>query len=264
MFSWATFAFGLSTTLFLQVLSNYANDLGDTLHGADSATRIGPKRAVQAGLISKEEMKAAVVVFSILSLISGLGLLAVATGSVQQFLIFLGLGIAAIAAAILYTNGKRPYGYAGLGDISVFIFFGLVAVGGIFYLQTGGVVTTILLPAISAGLLAVGVLNLNNMRDVTSDADAGKTTIPLRLGFEGGKVYHSVLIVGALLCVFFYADYQSGYFWVSFLAAPLLILHLVKVLRVSKPADFDPYLKVLALTALLHNVAVGLAAYLAG
>jgi 1,4-dihydroxy-2-naphthoate octaprenyltransferase len=164
------------TTLFLQILSNLANDYGDTKHGADSAHRQGPKRAVQAGLITAAQMKTAMVVFAALSLLSGLLLLWTALGSagLYVFLFFLALGLAAIWAAINYTAGARPYGYAGLGDIAVFTFFGLVGVMGTYYLQTQQLPGALLWPAASMGFLATGVLNINNIRDIESDRLAGK------------------------------------------------------------------------------------------
>ena len=165
----------LSTTLCLQILSNLANDYGDTIHGADSADREGPKRSVQQGHISQQQMKNAIIVFSALSFINGISLLIVALefGSIA-FYSFLAMGIMAIFAAIAYTNGKRPYGYLGLGDFFVFLFFGVVGVCGTYILHSDHFNKLILLPAISCGLLATGVLNVNNIRDIKSDEKAGK------------------------------------------------------------------------------------------
>ena len=246
-------AFTLLTALFLQILSNLANDYGDSIHGADNEHRKGPKRAVQAGIISSKQMKMAVIVFSILSLISGILLLVFAfpiielSGIISLFI----LGLFAIAAAILYTNGKRPYGYLGLGDISVFIFFGLVAVMGTSYLQIGEFKSEILYPSITFGLLSVGVLNVNNMRDIDSDKIAGKYSIPVRLGIERAKIYHYVLIVGSVIFISNYFINNELSF--VFLALPLtaFVLHILKISKAKTVEEFDPQLKVLSLSSFL-------------
>jgi 1,4-dihydroxy-2-naphthoate octaprenyltransferase len=165
-FSWLVFALALVTTLLLQVLSNIANDYGDSEKGTDNDDRIGPKRAIQAGILSFAEMRTAIIIFSVLCLISGCSLIFV---SLQEqaliALLFLALGIGAIAAALKYTIGKSAYGYNGMGDIFVLLFFGLVGVGGSYYLQAHTFDWTILLPGLAIGCFATGVLNLNNMRD---------------------------------------------------------------------------------------------------
>jgi 1,4-dihydroxy-2-naphthoate octaprenyltransferase len=199
-FKWEITLLALLTTLFLQILSNLSNDYGDTVHGADSADRIGPKRAVQSGKISKASMKMAMIVFALLALISGLLLLYIALDNVKTILIFLLLGLSAITAAIKYTAGKNPYGYKGLGDLFVFIFFGIVGVEGVFFLHTQAFSVNGLLPASAIGLLSVAVLNLNNMRDHVSDAKAGKNTLVVKMGFENAKRYHAALIILSFLC----------------------------------------------------------------
>ncbi len=249
----AVATFTLLTALFLQILSNLANDYGDSVHGADNQHRKGPKRAVQAGLISAKQMKAAVVIFSFLSLVSGVLLLLFAFPIIElSGIIFLFvLGLFAIAAAILYTNGKRPYGYLGLGDISVFIFFGLVAVLGTSYLQIGEFKSEILYPAITFGLLSVGVLNVNNMRDIESDTIAGKYSIPVRLGIEKSKIYHYILIIVAVFSISYYFINNELSF--LFLILPLIafVLHLFKISRAKTVEEFDPQLKVLSLSSFL-------------
>ncbi len=172
-FSWAIFGLTALTTIFLQVLSNLANDYGDTINGADSAEREGPQRAVQAGIISAKAMFRGVVLFAVLSLVSGLSLLYISVTSMQVFWLFLGLGILAIIAAYTYTAGSNPYGYAGLGDISVLLFFGWLAVIGTYFLHTQFFQWDIVLPATTLGLFSVGVLNINNIRDIESDKKAG-------------------------------------------------------------------------------------------
>jgi 1,4-dihydroxy-2-naphthoate octaprenyltransferase len=184
-FDWLIFSLCVLTTLFLQILSNLANDYGDSIHGADGEHREGPSRAVQAGLISATQMKKAMTVFGVLSFITGV--LLIYTAFQAQWwlaLIFLGLGLGAIYAAIRYTAGKNPYGYKGLGDLFVLLFFGLVGVGGSYFLYTQVLDWFILLPATGCGLLAVGVLNVNNIRDIKSDEVSGKRSIPVRIGRE--------------------------------------------------------------------------------
>jgi 1,4-dihydroxy-2-naphthoate octaprenyltransferase len=250
------------TTLFLQVLSNLANDYGDTRHGADSEHRQGPKRAVQAGLITASQMQTGMVVFAALSLVSGLLLLWTALGSegLYVFLFFLALGLAAIWAAIHYTAGAKPYGYAGWGDISVFTFFGLVGVLGTYYLQTQQLRGAILLPAASLGFLATGVLNINNIRDITSDKRAGKYSIPVRLGPVKARLYHGLLLLAALACALAYvAGLPAGYLkYLFLLTLPLLGFNASRVWRLRTAPELDPYLKQMALTTLLFVLLFGI------
>jgi 1,4-dihydroxy-2-naphthoate octaprenyltransferase len=251
------------TTLLLQILSNLANDYGDTRHGADSEHRQGPKRAVQTGMISAGQMKMAMAVFAFLALVSGLLLLWTALGDagLYVFLIFLALGLAAIWAAITYTAGAKPYGYAGLGDISVFVFFGLVGVVGTYYLQTRELAAAILLPAASLGFLATGVLNINNIRDTESDRLAGKYSIPVRLGPVKARLYHCLLLLAALACAGAYVgqlpakDFSSYLF---LLTVPLLGYNAWRVWTLRRAAELDPYLKQMALTTLLFVLLFGL------
>lgn len=265
-FRWEVTVLALLTTLALQVLSNYANDLGDTLHGADHAERKGPKRAVQAGHVTVRQMRTAVIITSILAFVLGVSLLIVAFSSLEQIFMFLGLGLACIAAAILYTNGKRPYGYAGLGDISVLIFFGLVGVLGSYALYGMPFKPILVMPALSAGLLATGVLNVNNLRDVVSDKAAGKNSIPVRLGFEGGKRYHTMLIAGALILNYSFMrllPMPSPFKYLWLIPAIGLVVHARKVQNLSEPHQADPLLKQLALLSLATDVLVGLGFLLA-
>jgi 1,4-dihydroxy-2-naphthoate polyprenyltransferase len=250
------------TTLFLQILSNLANDYGDTKHGADSVHRQGPQRAVQAGLIPAAQMKTGMVVFAALSLVSGLLLLWTALGSqgLYVFLFFLALGLAAIWAAINYTAGNRPYGYAGLGDISVFTFFGLVGVMGTYYLQTQQLKTAVLLPAASLGFLATGVLNINNIRDIESDKLAGKYSIPVRLGPVKARLYHCLLLLAAMACALVYVGLLPAGFakYLFLLTLPLLGFNASRVWTLRTAPQLDPYLKQMALTTLLFVVLFGI------
>ncbi len=247
------------TTIFLQVLSNLANDYGDSVNGADHAGRKGPQRAVQSGAISLSQMKTAVILFSILSLVSGLSLLWFSFGANWNgILTFLGLGLLSIVAAIGYTVGKKPYGYMGLGDISVLVFFGLVGVMGSFYLFTKTISWHEFFPAVSCGLFSIAVLNINNIRDIESDKSAGKHSIPVRIGKEKASRYHWFLLLTGLGCAIAYniLNYQSPVQFLFLFSAPLFIKNGLSVSQ--KPsAQLDPYLKQMALSTLLFVVLFG-------
>ncbi|SIT86337.1 1,4-dihydroxy-2-naphthoate prenyltransferase [Pontibacter indicus] len=250
------------TTLFLQILSNLANDYGDSIHGADSEHREGPKRAVQAGIIKAEHMKKGMAVFSLLSLVSGLLLLWVAFGTegIYLFLVFLGLGLASIWAAINYTAGSKPYGYAGLGDIFVFLFFGLVGVLGTFFLQSQSLPALVILPAMVCGFFATAVLNVNNIRDIKSDVLAGKRSIPVRLGPKRARIYHIILLIGGVTSAFTYVllHFYSTWQFLFVLTLPLLISNGVNVWRKQTSAELDPYLKQMAITTMLFVLLFGI------
>jgi 1,4-dihydroxy-2-naphthoate polyprenyltransferase len=262
-FSWTVCFLACLTTILLQVLSNLANDYGDAVNGKDTAARIGPARAVQSGAISAHTMRQAIGLFSVLSLGCGIGLLYVSlqNATMQVFWVFLGLGILAIIAAITYTAGKKPYGYAGLGDISVLIFFGWVGVLGSYYLQVQQVSWLLLLPATSCGLFAVGVLNLNNMRDIESDTATGKRSVPVRIGRANAVIYHWVLLLIGMGCGVIYVllKQPSGiYQWVFLLSFPLFFRNGWIVSTNKNPRDLDPYLKQMALSTLLFVLLFGL------
>jgi 1,4-dihydroxy-2-naphthoate octaprenyltransferase len=247
------------TTVLLQILSNLANDYGDYVHGADHALRTGPRRTVQSGLIHPASMRKMIRVFTGLSLVSGLALLWVAFKTdVYNWLVFLSLGLLSIAAAITYTAGRRPYGYAGLGDVSVLIFFGFIGVGGSAYLFTLQFHEAMLWPALSCGLLATGVLNLNNLRDREADALAGKKTIPVRFGRRAGQFYHATLITGAMACAVVYVarQYVSAVQLLFLLTIPLFALN-VRAVFVLEEARLDPWLRQLALSTLLFVLLFG-------
>ncbi|MGY6560747.1 MAG: 1,4-dihydroxy-2-naphthoate polyprenyltransferase [Luteibaculaceae bacterium] len=250
------------TTILLQILSNLANDLGDTLNGADSSERVGPQRAVQSGEISVREMKNAVIVFALLSFISGIALVFEGTRGISTFVVlfYIFLGIGSIYAAIRYTLGKNPYGYKGFGDISVFLFFGVVGVLGSFYLFTQTIMFSLILPACSLGLFSAAVLNVNNMRDFNSDKKAGKNTMVVYMGLDKAKVYHTALIAAAvsLSVLFMLLNLNNLYQFVYLIAVlPLLALHLKTVYSTNEPALLDPELKKLALTTLLFAILFG-------
>lgn len=260
-FSWPVTLLSVVTAVFLQILSNLANDYGDSVHGADSPSRIGPKRAVQSGLISARAMQTAMGITALLAAVSGLALVWVAFGdrAWTMLLIFLGLGAAAIAAAVLYTNGIKPYGYAGLGDLFVFIFFGWVGVMGTYFLQAQTLNWLVLLPATSVGLLAVAVLNVNNIRDIESDREAGKLSAPVRLGLARARIYHWLLLGGAVAAALLYVllAYTSPWQWLFVLSLPLLWRN-GRTVATAPPHTLNPMLKQLSLSTLLFVLTFGL------
>lgn len=261
-FSWIILGLASLTTILLQVLSNFANDYGDTVNGIDTDDRKIAQRAVQLGKITRQQMRRAILMTALLALVSGLYLLykALKNADSQTFLVFLGLGLLAIVAAITYTIGKRPYGYVGLGDISVLIFFGWVGVLGTYYLHTGTFNAWLLLPATSCGLFAVGVLNINNIRDIESDRRNGKNSIPVRLGKSKAVVYHWFLLATGFLCGVVYVLLQPASWgaWLFLISLPLLFKIGKGVSTGQTPADIDPYLKRMALTTLLFVLTFGI------
>ncbi len=260
-FRWEVFVLSALTTVFLQILSNLANDYGDSVHGADSLGREGPARAVQAGYISAQAMKRAMVLLAVLSFASGITLLWVALGfDIKIILFFLMIGLAAIAAAITYTSGSKPYGYAGLGDVAVLLFFGMVGVLGSFYLHTSYVDWIYGLPALSCGLFSTAVLNLNNIRDIRTDKLAGKKSIPVRIGRPRAVIYHWALLgVGVLASVLYVLlNFHTYFQWLFLVCLPLFFRNGQAVQHQHSAAALDPYLKQLALTTLLYVITFGL------
>jgi 1,4-dihydroxy-2-naphthoate octaprenyltransferase len=259
-FRWDVFLMCILTTVFLQILSNLANDYGDSVHGADSVHREGPKRAVQSGAIKPHAMKLAVVIFVILCLLSGVSLLILAFGiNWRAISFFFVLGLLSIAAAMAYTMGKKPYGYAGLGDLSVLIFFGFVGVMGSYYLLTQTISWNVLLPALSCGVFSIAVLNINNIRDIESDVKAGKYSVPVRIGREKAIVYHWLLLGSGFIAatIFTILSYHSPWQLLFLFSLPLLIRNGVAVNRKSS-LELDPYLKQMALTTLLFVLLFGI------
>ena len=265
-FDWIIAALAILTTVGLQVLSNFANDYGDSANGIDNQDRKVALRAVQTGKINHQEMKQVVILTACLSFLMGIGLLAYSLqdASWEIWINFLGLGVACIIAAIAYTVGKKPYGYMGLGDLSVFLFFGLVGTMGTYFLQTKSIPFHIAYPAAGCGLLSVAVLNLNNLRDLENDRKSGKNSIPVRIGKAKGFIYQkALLILGILPFAFFHLIvYRSG----STPTANLLVLlgyyPIIIMLRELKPsmtpAEIDPYLKKTALRTLLLILLFGI------
>lgn len=260
--NWTVSILAAATTLFLQTLSNLANDYGDSKHGVDSSDRVGPVRAVQSGDITPIAMKRVVISFMILSLISGLLLVYEGTKNLPVYYLagFLVLGVGAIAAAVKYTIGERPYGYSGYGDVFVFIFFGLTGVIGTYFLNTNNFKWEILLPATAMGFLSAGVLNLNNMRDRESDRIAGKNTLVVKMGFKKARWYHFFLLAGSVVTglIYMLINYHSPFQMLFLLTIPLLWINIAVVFNNKIPEDLDPYLRRLAITSLLFTLTFGI------
>ena len=261
------FALALLVTLLYQVLSNYANDYGDGVKGTDK-NRIGEaeQRAVASGKISASQMRNAVILFALLSLVTTFYLLykAFFPNFINEFYTFIGLGVACILAAIGYTVGKKPYGYLGLGDIMVFIFFGLVSVCGSYFLFTKSFDWDILLPASAIGLLSAAVLNLNNMRDIENDEKSGKKTLALRLGFKNAIIYEMIILVLPPILVLMYMminhlQEQGKYYAFIFFVTvfPLMSLRR-KIMAVKEPKELDPFLKQVAMITFVMSILVAI------
>ena len=264
---WTIFALALLVTLLYQVLSNYANDYGDGVKGTDK-NRIGEaeQRAVASGKISAQQMKNAVVLFVILSLVATLFLLykAFFPNYSKEFYTFIGLGVACILAAIGYTVGKKPYGYLGLGDMMVFIFFGLVSVCGSYFLFTKEFSWDILLPASAVGMLSAAVLNLNNMRDIENDEISGKKTLALRLGFKNAMIYEMIILMLPPILVLIFMmingmqEQRKYYAFIFFITVFPLTAIRRKIMAVKAPKELDPFLKQVGIITLLMSVLVAI------
>lgn len=213
------------TAVLLQIICNLANDCGDLVHGADHINTIKPSSALKSGLVSLSEVKQVMLALIVLTIVSGIWLLYQANLSVLEYSYFILLGITAITAAVDYTLGDQPYGYRGWGDIAVFVFFGVVGVGGTFYLHTHQVSSFWLLPAVSYGSLTVAVLNLNNMRDYDTDMQVGKRTLPVRYGLAWAIGYHRCLLISTLASAiaFTLMYYQSPWQWLFMVVTPPLL-----------------------------------------
>jgi 1,4-dihydroxy-2-naphthoate octaprenyltransferase len=254
-------AFAILLTIALQILSNLANDYGDGIRGTDNENRIGPERAIQSGAITPEEMFEGIKINILIVIILTVGLVFASFGSkyLLYAVLFFVLSGFSVYAAINYTVGSSPYGYKGLGDVFVFIFFGILSVVGSYFLFTKHIDHHVWLPAISLGLLSMGVLNLNNMRDIESDKLSGKETLAVKLGKANAKSYHLTLIVLAIVIsivfsVLYFSRPWNFLFYIAFIP---LFIHIIKVKKATNPIDYDPQLKVLALTTFLFSVLLG-------
>ncbi|WP_420553064.1 1,4-dihydroxy-2-naphthoate octaprenyltransferase [Tenacibaculum aiptasiae] len=255
------FWLAILTTIGFQVLSNFANDYGDGVKGTDD-NREGEARMVSSGAITPKQMKIAMIITGAITLVIALLLIYVAFGK-DNFLysvIFFGLGIASIIAAIKYTVGKSAYGYSGFGDVFVFVFFGLLAVAGTYFLYTKELNFTIFLPAITIGLLSTAVLNLNNMRDRVNDAKSGKNTLVVKMGAKAAKNYHYLLIGVSFLCALSYVflKYESPYQFLFIIAYIPILKHIVFVSKNKEEALLDGELKKVALSTFLFSILFGL------
>ncbi len=261
-FDWKICVLVLLTTIGFQVLSNFANDYGDGVKGTDNADRIGPQRALQSGAISPKQMLNAIKATGSITFLIALALIYISFGKehLMYFLLFLGLGIASIIAAVKYTMGEKAYGYSGYGDVFVFLFFGLLSVVGSYFLYAKQLDFTIFLPATAIGLLSVGVLNLNNMRDRESDAKANKRTLVVKIGEEFAKYYHYYLLVAAFLVALLYImlHYHSPRQFLFTLAFIPIFKHLLVVYQNKDAKKLDPELKKLALSTFLFAILFGI------
>ncbi len=252
IWDWKIFALALLVTLLYQILSNYANDYGDGIKGTDAKRASeAESRAVSSGKITAKQMRNAVILFSILSFVATVALLYVAfiPNYMNDFYIFIGLGVACILAAIGYTVGKKPYGYMGLGDIFVFVFFGLVSVCGSYFLFTKSFSWDMLLPGAAIGMMSMAVLNLNNMRDIESDKLSGKNSFALRIGFKNAMIYEMVLLNLPLIFILmffgingFFQTQNYYVFIVMILMLPLMKVRR-KIMTIKNPKELDPFLK---------------------
>ena len=262
VFRWDIFLLALLTTLSFQILSNLANDYGDGVKGTDNIDRVGPTRAIQSGEISPEELMSAIKVNIIISMILTFLLIFCAFGGKYFFLtlLFFSLGIGSIVAAIRYTMGHDAYGYKAMGDLFVFVFFGLVSVIGCYVLFAKKIDHVTILPALTIGLLSVAVLNLNNMRDRLSDKKENKITLAVKLGSKLVKKYHYILIGSAIILsgLFVFLYYTSPYNLIFFITYIPLLLHLKRVYTNVDPKLLDPELKKLALTTVLLAILMGI------
>lgn len=251
------FILALLTTIAFQITSNFANDYGDGVRGTDDDTRVGPTRALQGGMLTAKGIKRGIYVASSISLLLAAALIYTAFGQEELGYVFLFFLLAAFSvwAAIRYTNGKTPYGYMGLGDVFVFLFFGLLGVLGSLFLYTKTFSIYTVLPAMAIGFLCVGVLNLNNLRDIESDKQHGKITVAVRLGFSNGKRYHYCLLLASFLCMLCYTlitkNYRTAFYFVAYI---LITIHLLKVMRTTEPKLLDGELKKLALSTFLMSL----------
>ncbi|KGL63973.1 1,4-dihydroxy-2-naphthoate octaprenyltransferase [Polaribacter sp. Hel1_85] len=255
------FTLAILTTIGFQVLSNFANDYGDGVKGSDN-NRKGEARMVSSGAITPKQMKFAMIITTIITLIIALLLIYVSFGK-ENFgysILFFFLGIASIAAAIKYTVGNSAYGYSGFGDVFVFLFFGLLSVVGSYFLYIKKINVEIFLPAISIGLLSVAVLNLNNMRDQIEDKKNNKNTLVVKLGSQKSKIYHYLLILGALISAIVYVqlNYHSAIQYLFLVAFIPLIMNLVVVAKNIIFSELDSELKKVALSTFLFSILFGI------
>ena len=256
------FSLAILVTLGLQILSNLANDYGDGVKGTDNRNRIGPERGIQSGLISPQQMFDAIKI-NIIVLIFLIFMLIFSAFGTHHFLssiVFFILGFMAIYAALRYTIGETAYGYRGLGDLMVFLFFGIISVLGAYYLFAKSLEHVLIMPACIVGLLSTAVLNLNNMRDLKSDTESDKITVAVKLGLIKAKNYHAfllifALILGMLFSLLYYRSLMNLLFLVTFIP---IVRHIVFVYKVKEVKELDSQLKILALSTFVLSLTLGL------
>ncbi len=257
-FSWVIFILALLTTVGFQIISNFANDYGDGVKGTDNNNRVGPKRAIQSGAITPKQMMKAIKFSIALTLIIAISLIYWSFGKEDFFnlSVFFILGIVSIVSAMKYTMGKKAYGYSGLGDLFVFLFFGLLSVCGSYYLYTKQLDLTIFLPAFSVGFLSVGVLNLNNMRDMKSDLISRKNTLVVKIGIRLSKYYHYFLLLFSFLFTLLYIiiNYKSQIQFLFILAYIPIVKHFIIVYKNRIPKLLDSELKKLAINTFMFSI----------
>ncbi|MDO6601996.1 1,4-dihydroxy-2-naphthoate octaprenyltransferase [Arenibacter palladensis] len=257
-FRWDIFVFALLTTVGFQVTSNFANDYGDGVKGTDNETRVGPKRALQSGQLSRKELKVGIIISIIICILFTVALLYLSFGTENLILtlIFGALGILSIWAAIKYTVGSSAYGYKGLGDLFVFLFFGLLGVMGSMFLYTKALNAMAIFPAVTIGLLSTGVLNLNNLRDYESDKTSNKNTLIVKMGIRNGKIYHVFLIAISFISIlaFTFIHYHNWKNTIHLVAFVPIFIHLNKMWKIKNTVLLDPELKKLALSTFLLSI----------
>jgi 1,4-dihydroxy-2-naphthoate octaprenyltransferase len=250
------------TAVFLQILSNLANDYGDAMKGTDNAGRVGPLRAVQSGAITPAQMRKGIIATAIIGIFTGMWLICEGLRGLSwnYYISFMLLGLLSVMAALTYTLGKHPYGYSGFGDISVFLFFGQAGVLGTYFLHRHELSWGAALMASVLGLFSVGVLNLNNMRDMENDKRCGKRTFAARLGLARAKIYHSLLIVLGLLgsAAFTALNFASASQLLIFLIFPIFIFDINAILNKKYNRGLDPFLKKLSLSIFIFSILFGI------
>lgn len=260
-FRWEVFVLTVLTITFLQILSNLANDYGDAVSGKDTSDRVGPQRVTVSGLVTKSAIKRMIIVFVGLSVITGTLLIIIGLNNLswKQLLLFFGLGLAAIIAAIKYTVGRNPYGYKGLGDVFVFLFFGLVGVIGTYYLHIHWFDRLVIIPAAIIGLFSTGVLNINNLRDIKTDEETGKNTLAVLYGSKFAKSYHLLLIGSGLMLAVAYtiAYFNSAWQLLFLVTVPLFVRNIWKIYHYKESSELNAELKNLALATFFFAVTFG-------
>ena len=252
------FILALCTAIGFQITSNFANDYGDGVKGTDNDDRIGPKRVLQSGLLTRKTLKRGIIISILINIILVVSVVFIAfdVQDIGYILVFMVLGGFSIWAAITYTIGNSAYGYRGLGDVFVFLFFGLLAVLGTLFLYTKDITWAAVLPAIAIGALSTGVLNLNNLRDHESDRDSNKRTLVVLMGYARGLQYQTILIsIGLLsLLVYIFLEFKCYFQLLPLVVFIPILLQLDRVRKTRTPSSLDPELKKLAISTFVLSL----------